>query len=67
MGHPGLLATVAPEPCCGQNKPCPGMDRVRVEAELGWGLRLGDFAGLDAGGADADALGCAVDEGLDGL
>ena len=31
------------------------------------GLRLGDFAGLDAAGADADALGCAVDEGLDGL
>src|SRR6202789_923668 len=30
-------------------------------------LGFGDFAGLDAACADADALGVAVDEGLDGL
>src|SRR5580700_10674207 len=30
-------------------------------------LRLGDLAALDAAGADADALGCAVDQGLDSL
>ena len=30
-------------------------------------LRLGYLAGLDAGGADADALGCAVNQGLDSL
>ena len=30
-------------------------------------LCLGDLAALDAAGADADALGSAVDQGLDGL
>src|SRR5580698_11098614 len=30
-------------------------------------LRFGDLAGLDAGGADADALGVAVNQRLDGL
>jgi len=35
--------------------------------EVGWGLALDDFAGLDAAGADAHALACAVDLGLDGL
>src|ERR1700733_12478556 len=30
-------------------------------------LGLGDFAALDAVGADADALGGSVDEGVDGL
>lgn len=31
------------------------------------GLALYDLAGLDAAGADADALACAVDNGLDCL
>jgi hypothetical protein len=32
-----------------------------------WALRLGDFAALDAVGADADTLGCAIDQGVNGL
>ena len=66
----------------GRTKPRPAQDGVRAKLELrvteqlfcGWHLRfsdcrgrLGDFAGLDAGGADADALRGAVDEGLDSL
>jgi hypothetical protein len=35
--------------------------------EFGWSLAFDDFAGLDAAGADADALASAVDLGLDGL
>ena len=30
-------------------------------------LRLCDFAALDAVGADADALGCSVNQGVNGL
>jgi len=32
-----------------------------------FGLGLGDFAALDAVGADADTLGCSVDQGVNGL
>ena len=35
--------------------------------EFGWSLAFDDFAGLDAAGADADALASAVDLGFDGL
>ena len=51
----------------GHNK-TPRGDGVLVEKiSMGRRLCLGDFAALDATGADADALGIAVDEGLDGL
>ena len=35
--------------------------------EFTWGLAFDYFAGLDAAGADANALASAVDLGLDGL
>ena len=51
-----------------QEKPQPATTRLgRPVSEVGWGLALDDFAGLDAAGADADALASAVDLGLDGL
>ena len=40
--------------------------RATLKAEV-VRLSLGDFAALDAAGADADALGSAVDQSLDGL
>jgi hypothetical protein len=34
---------------------------------MGWSLAFDDFAGLDAAGADAHTLACAINQGLDGL
>jgi hypothetical protein len=51
-----------------QEKPQPGSSRLgRPVSGAGWNLAFDDFAGLDAAGADADALATAVDLGLHGL
>ena len=51
-----------------QEKPQPDSLRLgRPVSGAGWSLAFDDFAGLDAAGADADALATAVDLGLDGL
>ena len=51
-----------------QEKPQPAASRLgRPVSGIGWSLAFDDFAGLDAAGADADALASAVDLGLDGL
>ena len=51
-----------------QEKPQPASTRLgRPVSGFGWGLALDDFAGLDAAGADANALASAGDLGFDGL
>ena len=51
-----------------QEKPQPATTRLGRPFFLSFvKLAFDDFAGLDAAGADADALASAVDLGLDGL
>jgi hypothetical protein len=51
-----------------QEKPQPATTRLGRPVSGCWvSLAFDDFAGLDAAGADADALASAVDLGFDGL
>jgi hypothetical protein len=51
-----------------QEKPQPASTRLGRPVSYSFvSLAFNDFSGLDAAGADADALASAVDLGLDGL
>ena len=64
IGHPAVSSQRKYK----QEKPQPATTRLGRSVFEGWGgLALDDFAGLDAAGADADALAATIDLSLDGL